>query len=302
MVKIVKSLEHIGENVINEFMAMFTFQENNSSQNTYYDSIKKQKVVSFVTTSNEKMPTVAEDENKSFGEIFACFDDQTLNLRQIMNWPVTNKPYSICSEDGNVKANAKSLFGNKLQSLCPVAPTNFARVSASVSDAMRVVRIIPRKGTNPPLYLTWAKKLFAYIENLPGNNRRIAFDNYNCEGDKFTSLSIERLKSSTERNISSLNQVLLNANEWSEFLSNRKNKLQLCNLLADYFTSIEIATGKVLFVTKEKICYIKRPDQIRQVCPLLYSEHVKCTSMQVMLSMQVIVSMQVIMIIMKIVQ
>ena len=43
--------------------------------------------------------------------------------------------------------------------------------------------------------------------------------------------------------------------------------------MADYFTSGEIATEKVLFVTKKKICYIKCPDQIRQVCPLLYSEH-----------------------------
>ena len=111
----------------------------------------------------------------------------------------------------------------------------------------------------------------AYIENLPGSNIHIVFDNYNCEGDQFISLSKERLESSTERNISSLNQVLPNANEWSEFLSNRKNKLQLCNLLADYFTSGEIATEKVLFVTKKKICYIKCPDQIRQVCPLLYS-------------------------------
>ena len=122
---------------------------------------------------------------------------------------------------------------------------------------MRVVRIIPIKGTDPPLHLTWAKKLFAYIENLPGNNIYIVFDNYNCEGDQFISLSKERL----------------NANEWSEFLSNRKNKLQLCNLLADYFTSGEIATEKILFVTKEKNCYIKHPGQIRQVCPLLYSEH-----------------------------
>ena len=43
--------------------------------------------------------------------------------------------------------------------------------------------------------------------------------------------------------------------------------------MADYFTSGEIATEKVLFVTKGKICYINGPDQIRQICPLLYSEH-----------------------------
>ena len=53
IVKNVKSLKQIGENTINEFIARFTFQENNSSQNKYYDSIKKQKVVSFVTTSNK---------------------------------------------------------------------------------------------------------------------------------------------------------------------------------------------------------------------------------------------------------
>ena len=161
MVKNVKSLKQIGENAMNEFIARFTFQENNFSQNTYYDSIKKQKVVLFVTNRNKKMSTIAEDENKSFGEIFASFDNQTLNLRQIMNWPVTNKPYSICSEDGKVKTNTKSLFRNKLQSLCPVAPANFAPkcVSASVVDAMRVVRIIPIKGTDPPLYSTWAKAI-----------------------------------------------------------------------------------------------------------------------------------------------
>ena len=108
------------------------------------------------------MSTIAENENESFGEIFACFDNQRLNLRQTMNWSVTNKPYSICSEDGKVKANTKSLFRNKLQSLCPVAPTNVAPkcANASVFDVMRVVRIIPIKGTDPPLYSTWAKKLF----------------------------------------------------------------------------------------------------------------------------------------------
>ena len=81
MIKNVKSLKQIGENAMTEFIARFTFQENNSSQNTYCDSIKKQKVVSFVTTSNKKMSTIAEDENKSFGEIFVCFDNQTLNLQ-----------------------------------------------------------------------------------------------------------------------------------------------------------------------------------------------------------------------------
>ena len=79
------------QEMIKNVITRFTFQENNSSQNTYYDNIKKQKLVSFVTTSNKTMSAIAEDENKSFSEIFACFDKQTLNLCQIMNWhwPIT---------------------------------------------------------------------------------------------------------------------------------------------------------------------------------------------------------------------
>lgn len=46
-----------------EFITRFQFQESNSSQDTYYDSIKKHKAVSFVKTSNKKMSTIAEDEN-----------------------------------------------------------------------------------------------------------------------------------------------------------------------------------------------------------------------------------------------
>ena len=84
----------------------------------------------------------------------------------------------------------------QVKSLCPVA-FRTKMCSASVIDAMRVVRIIPRKDTDPPLYSTWEKKLFTYIENLPRNNIHIVFDNYNCEGDQFISLSKERLENST---------------------------------------------------------------------------------------------------------
>lgn len=58
MVKNVNPLKQISENVMNRFMARFTFQEN-----TYYDSIIKQKIVSFVANSYSKMSTIPEDES-----------------------------------------------------------------------------------------------------------------------------------------------------------------------------------------------------------------------------------------------
>ena len=44
MVKNVMFLKQIGENAMNEFITRFQFQESNSSQDTYYDSIKNTKL------------------------------------------------------------------------------------------------------------------------------------------------------------------------------------------------------------------------------------------------------------------
>ena len=185
--------------------------------------------------------------------MLSCYENRTLNLRYIMNWPVTNKTYSTCSEDGKVnEANRKSFFRNKLQSLRPVAPIKSPPtcMTTGVVDAMRVVWIITIKDTNPPLFLTWARKAFAYTEHFPGSSIDILFHNYNWEDDTFLNSSKGRLTSQTEKNICSLNQVLPNPSEWLEFLSNNKNKFQLCNLLADFYTSEHIVTDKKTLCNK----------------------------------------------------
>ena len=142
----------------------------------------KTKVIFFTKDINKNDSTVAGEGNQSFAEMLSCFDNRTLSLRYIMNWPVTNRTYSTCSEDGKVnEANRKSFFRNKLQSLRPVAPVKSPPtcMTTSVVDAMRVVRIITIKNTNPPLFLTWARKAFAYTENFPGSSIDILFHDYN---------------------------------------------------------------------------------------------------------------------------
>ena len=47
----------------------------------------------------KKLLSTTEDENESYGEILSHFDNKKLDLRMIMNWPVTSKPYSICGEN-----------------------------------------------------------------------------------------------------------------------------------------------------------------------------------------------------------
>ena len=43
MVKNILFVKQTGENAMNEFIIRFTFQENNSSHNTYYDPLKTKK-------------------------------------------------------------------------------------------------------------------------------------------------------------------------------------------------------------------------------------------------------------------
>ena len=151
----------------------------------------------------KKIITICEDENKSFGEILSCYDGRKLNLRFIMNWPVTSKPYAICAEDGKVRSNPKSLFRNKLQSLCTQRPVPNPPIDISVSivDAMRVVRVIPIRDSDPPTFLTWAKKVFAYVERLPGETVHVVFDNYASDDYTYIPLSKGRVNNSIERNI-----------------------------------------------------------------------------------------------------
>ena len=65
------------------------------SKKSYYDTIPSQKKITLQSTKLNKKLTMDEDETKSFAEILACFDEKKINLKFIMNFPVTSK--AICN-------------------------------------------------------------------------------------------------------------------------------------------------------------------------------------------------------------
>ena len=65
------------------------------SKKSYYDTIPSQKKITLQSTKLNKKLTMDEDETKSFEEMLACFDEKKLNLKFIMNFPLTSKP--ICN-------------------------------------------------------------------------------------------------------------------------------------------------------------------------------------------------------------
>ena len=150
---------------MDEFISRFTDPEypgrNKDKRASSYDSIKKEKVVSFQTVKKIIPVTNPLNKSKSFGEIFSRFVGKKLNLPTIMDWPVTSKSYAIAAKDGKVHSNSKSLFRNYLQCLCKAKPLSDppTAIQTSIVDAMGVVRMISIKNANPPLFLSWEKNV-----------------------------------------------------------------------------------------------------------------------------------------------
>ena len=52
-------------------------------------------------------------------------------------------------------------------------------------------------------------------------------------------------------------QALPKFDEWQDFLTNDRNKEQLCSLLVNYFVSDKIVTEKTIYATKGSLCLMK---------------------------------------------
>ena len=80
MIENIKTTKSRGIDGMKKFIARFTNSQQQvcGNKETYYDSIKKQKVISFETKKKTKNVTISEDENKSFDEILSCFEGEDI--------------------------------------------------------------------------------------------------------------------------------------------------------------------------------------------------------------------------------
>ena len=257
-----------GETARDEFIGRFT---NADSPLSYYDPIKKQKFNLFEKKKSENKQSIPEDEGQSFTEVLASFDQRKLDLRRIMDYCVTSKPWSIVNENEKSRESNKYLLWNYLQNICPV-PKKYSLpdASASIVDAMRVVRMIRIGNLKPHTYRSWANQIKGYLDSLPGNSLHVIFDDYSYE---HSVPSKQRNVTHIERVINSLDQDLPPLKEWNDFLKNSKNKLQLVNMLVEFFKTGVLSKFEV-FINKGSVCYIVR-DNICQAIPELDSKHRK---------------------------
>ena len=145
MVRNVLSAGKTREDTMTEFFTQFTTTGADvidPKGAKYNDPIKKQKIYMFTNQQQKKKKhqTIPEDECESLGDVLAKFDEERFELKHVLLWPVTSKPWAICSKVNQRRSGSKSLFRNNLQliSPSPCMTTVPSDVSCCIVDAMRV--------------------------------------------------------------------------------------------------------------------------------------------------------------------
>ena len=110
----------------------------------------------------------------------SVFEGLRLDLKYLMNWCVTSRPWMICKEYGESRNPNKSLFRNNLLRNNPkVAAKKVPNdISSCVVDGGRLIRIIGISDLTEKTFLSWAKNVCNYLRSLPGNTVHVVFDNY----------------------------------------------------------------------------------------------------------------------------
>ena len=210
----------------------------------------------FKEKTSKKKSSIPEDESQSFADILLKYDNEKLDLRNILNYCVTIRPWALVNEDGKSRQSRKSLFRNYLQVMCPMPKTTTPPdpMKATIVDAMRFVRDtpitgLPKRGTSR----MWPTRPMNRFKSLPGNVLHIIFDSYGYDHQHPRK---NRDQDGNERCINNLDQQVPFPSEWEEFLKNGRNKLQLANLLVDLIK--DGAPGKDVYVNRGNDCYFRQ--------------------------------------------
>ena len=178
------------------------------NKDAYYSTIKRQPIKLFEKKGNTKKQGIPSDESQSFTEIFALFDQKTLDLRKNLEWPVTSTPWAIVNEDLKSRQDHKHLFKKSLQLMSPIGAKLIAPndIKITIVNGMRVVRLIKVTALNTNTFKCWANNFISYLKGLPGSTLHLFFYDYKYE---YSVPSKLRDKGGIERDVNDIHDFFL---------------------------------------------------------------------------------------------
>ena len=143
--EIAGKLTKAAEAECDEFLKRITTAE---AEKSYCQSIKRNEFKLFKEKTAKNKSSIPEDESHSLADIFLKYDNEKLDLRNILNYCVITRPRALVKEDYKSHQSQKSLFKNHVQGMCPVPKTTTLPDpnKATIVDAMRFVHDTPITG------------------------------------------------------------------------------------------------------------------------------------------------------------
>lgn len=228
----------------------------------FHDPLKTNRLKTFSNMCKKKAfnnngrSSILKADRSLFGRIIVISQRRNLQMSEVLSHPLGPLPWALASPDGQLRKTNKSTLATLLQK--DIATLNgVPKNCAVIIDGMALVQKLSFK-INDFKFSDVAMSLMKsiLIEARDCSRVDVVFDTYN-------SMSIKNCERLARHEDVTFHQ-LLNigpaqiVRQWRQFLSSVSNKNSLIRFLVSEWQTVsykEMLSGKVVYLTCEKLCY-----------------------------------------------
>ncbi|KAK3740844.1 hypothetical protein QZH41_000596 [Actinostola sp. cb2023] len=244
-----------------EELKKFTSKRMNTAEVSFWDKISKLNVKTFASLSkvshiksvDEKIITISADRNL-FGRLLIAAKCRDVDLKEVLSYELSTVPFSLAHADGSLRKTTKSILMTELERMSqaegrlPVREVS----TAFIFDGMAMIQMLKSGGSRT--FGELAERHYRVISTplRQGQCTRVdvVFDRYDLLQSIKESERVKRGSSNAlEIKISNRNTPV--PRQWSKYISNKRNKINLSNFLCQEWCEIgqgELLPGQQLIV------------------------------------------------------
>ena len=276
----------IGQRHINDFIK----ERLETNQKRFWDPFPQLKILTFASltktskakTSEEKAVSISADRDL-FGRLIIAAKSRAIDLKEVFSYELSPVTFALAHKDGSLRKSDKSVLMSVLEetvTVLPQLPSDSAIPIALMVDGMAFIQKLRSGGA-----VNFGDLCAWYYRQLVNAFRRNRCSRIGVVLDTYRKVSIK--SGERERRGASSNSLEVTMHspatpvprQWQKYISNAKNKINLCAFLAEAWCEIgkeELEEGQVLvigggFEDNEKVVPVKAEEAVDIAA--LHSDH-----------------------------
>ena len=278
--------KEIGQRHTNDFIK----ERLETSQKRFWDPFPQLKILTFASltktskakTSEEKAVSISADRDL-FGRLIIAAKSRAIDLKEVFSYELSPVPFALAHKDGSLRKSDKSVLMSVLEetvTVLPQLPSDSAIPTALMVDGIAFIQKLRFGGA-----VNFGDLCVWYYRQLVNAFRRNRCSRIDVVFDTYRKVSIK--SGEKERRGASSNSLEVTIHspatpvprQWQKYISNAKNKINLCAFLAGAWCEIgkeELQEGQILvigggFEQNEKVVLVKAEEAVDIAA--LHSDH-----------------------------